>query len=51
VITTFGTDYATANIEFRRPPSTAVGRQSQCWVRMADGWKVVAAHISLQTGN
>lgn len=46
VITTFGTDYATANLEFLRPPSTAIGRQSQVWVRMPEGWKVVAAHIS-----
>jgi hypothetical protein len=46
-ITTFGTDFATANVEFLRPPATTIGRQSQVWVRMADGWKVVAAHISL----
>jgi hypothetical protein len=51
VITTFGTDFATANIEFLRPPSAAVGRQSQVWVRMPEGWKVVAAHISLQPGD
>ncbi|WP_156148501.1 AtzH-like domain-containing protein, partial [Xanthomonas sacchari] len=24
------------------------GRQSQSWVRFADGWKVVSAHVSLQ---
>lgn len=47
VITTFGDDFATANVEFLRPPSTAVGRQSQVWAKMADGWKVVAAHVSL----
>jgi hypothetical protein len=47
VITTFGTDFATANVEFLRPPSPAVGRQSQVWVRMPGGWKVVAGHISL----
>lgn len=46
VITTFGTEFATANVEFLRPPATAVGRQSQVWVKMADGWKVVAAHVS-----
>lgn len=46
VITTFGTDFATANVEFLRPPSTAIGRQSQVWAKMADGWKVVAAHVS-----
>jgi hypothetical protein len=47
VITTYGIDFATANVEFLRPPSTRVGRQSQTWVRMSDGWKVVAAHVSL----
>ena len=51
VITTYGTDFATANIEFLRPPSTQPGRQSQVWVRTAQGWKVVAAHISLQSGS
>lgn len=47
VITTFGTDFATAATEFVRPPGTAVGRQMQTWVRTADGWRVVAAHVSL----
>ena len=47
IITTFGKDFATANVEFLRAPSTRIGRQSQVWVRMPDGWKVVAAHISL----
>jgi len=47
IITTFGKDFATANVEFLRAPSTRVGRQSQAWVRMPDGWKVAAAHISL----
>ena len=47
VITTFGRDLATAMTEFRRDGSASVGRQSQTWVRFADGWKVVAAHVSL----
>lgn len=47
VITTFGTDFATANTEFRRRNTTAIGRQSQTWVRFAEGWRIVAAHISL----
>jgi len=46
VITTFGSDYATANVEFLRPPATRIGRQSQVWTRMPEGWKVVAAHVS-----
>ncbi|MFO1328363.1 MAG: oxalurate catabolism protein HpxZ [Rubrivivax sp.] len=46
-ITTFGTDLATAMTEFRRDGQPRVGRQSQTWVRFADGWRVVAAHVSL----
>jgi hypothetical protein len=47
VITTFGRDFATAMTEFRRDGSSRHGRQSQTWVRMTDGWRVVAAHVSL----
>jgi hypothetical protein len=49
VITTFGRDYATANIEFVRTPPT-LGRQSQTWVRLPEGWRIVAAHISNLAG-
>lgn len=47
VITTFGNDMATANIEFKRAGDPRIGRQSQTWVRMPEGWRVVAAHVSL----
>ena len=47
VITTYGRDCATANCEFRREGSTRTGRQSQAWIRTAQGWRVVAAHVSL----
>jgi len=46
-ITTYGRDFATANCEFRREGSAKTGRQSQTWVRTAQGWRVVAAHVSL----
>ena len=44
VVTTYGRDYATTNIEFTR--SGRQGRQSQAWVRMPEGWRIVAAHVS-----
>ena len=44
VVTTYGQDYATTNIEFTR--QGRVGRQSQAWVRMPEGWRIVAAHVS-----
>ena len=47
VITTFGSDLATAMTEFQRDGSSALGRQSQTWVRLPEGWRVVAAHVSL----
>jgi hypothetical protein len=47
VITTFGSDFATANAEFQRSGAPAPGRQSQTWVRFSDGWRVVSAHISM----
>jgi hypothetical protein len=45
-ITTFGHDFAIANMEFRRDGDPRTGRQSQTWVRCAAGWRVVAAHVS-----
>ena len=47
VITTYGRDAATAMTEFRRDGNPRVGRQSQTWVRFPEGWRVVAAHVSL----
>ena len=46
VITTFGRDVATANTESVRAGETTVGRQSQTWVRMPEGWRIVCAHVS-----
>ncbi|NBS55901.1 MAG: oxalurate catabolism protein HpxZ [Betaproteobacteria bacterium] len=47
VITTYGTDFATASCEYRRVSSGKFGRQMQTWLRTADGWRVVAAHVTL----
>ncbi len=47
-IAAYGRDFATANAEFFREGGTRRGRQSQTWVRFADGWKVVSAHVSLE---
>ena len=49
VVTTFGRDFATANTEFKREESGREGRQSQTWVRTAEGWKIVSAHVSWLT--
>ncbi len=47
VITSYGTEFATASCEYRRNSSGKFGRQMQTWARMADGWHVVAAHVTL----
>jgi Protein of unknown function (DUF3225) len=46
VITTFGRDFAVANTESVRPGASGVGKQSQTWVRMPEGWRIVSAHVS-----
>ncbi|CAN5490507.1 oxalurate catabolism protein HpxZ [soil metagenome] len=46
VISTFGSDYGIANAEFRALGDPRLGRQSQTWVRMEQGWRIVAAHVS-----
>ena len=47
-ITVYGESFATADAEFFRENSDRRGRQSQAWVKFADGWKVVSAHVSLE---
>jgi hypothetical protein len=47
VITTFGRDFAVASTLFRREGGNKLGRQMQTWVRFGEGWRVVAAHVSL----
>lgn len=47
VITTYGRDYATANTEFTRVGEARIGRQSHTWLRLPEGWRIVAAHVSL----
>ena len=47
-ITTYGENFATASTLFVRDSTpNLIGRQMQTWVRFPDGWKVVAAHVSL----
>ena len=46
-ITTYGHDMAVAHTEFTRDSTPRIGRQTQTWVRMPQGWRVVSAHVSL----
>jgi Protein of unknown function (DUF3225) len=49
VITTYGRDCAVASTLFQRDAMQGrkVGRQMQTWVRFPEGWRVVAAHVSI----
>ena len=48
VITTYGRDFAVASTLFARASTPGkIGRQMQTWVRFPEGWRVVAAHVSL----
>jgi hypothetical protein len=47
VITTFGNGVGTTNIEYVREATGLAGRQSQTWIRTPDGWRIIAAHVSL----
>ncbi|WP_315767601.1 MULTISPECIES: oxalurate catabolism protein HpxZ [unclassified Bradyrhizobium] len=45
-VTTYGQDLGVAHVEFRLPGRPTLGRQTQTWVRLEDGWKIVSAHVS-----
>ena len=48
VITTYGTNFAVASTLFHRPSVPGkIGRQMQTWVRFENGWRIVAAHVSM----
>ena len=48
LITTYGRDMAVASTLFYRDSAPGkVGRQMQTWVRFPEGWKIVAAHVSM----
>ena len=48
VITTYGRAFAVASTLYERPTAPGkIGRQMQTWVKFAQGWRVVAAHVSL----
>jgi ketosteroid isomerase-like protein len=48
VITAYGRDLAIASTLFHRTAMPGkVGRQMQTWVRFPQGWRVVAAHVSV----
>lgn len=49
VISSYGRDTAVASTLFYRDAwaGSRVGRQMQTWVRFPEGWRIVAAHVSI----
>jgi hypothetical protein len=48
VLTTYGREFAIASTLFHRTTAPGkVGRQMQSWVKFSEGWRVVAAHVSI----
>jgi uncharacterized protein YceH (UPF0502 family) len=45
-VTTFGRDFASTSIEIRGAAATAAGWETHTWVRLPEGWRIVAAHAS-----
>ena len=52
-IVSFGRDFASITLEFERHSQGRMirGRQSQAWVRLPEGWRIVSAHVSLLPGS
>ena len=48
-IVTVGKDCGSVTLEFERDAAGGVvrGRQSQVWVRLPEGWRIVSAHVSV----
>ena len=48
IVTTYGRDFAVASTLFDRPDLNGrVGRQMQTWSRFPEGWRIIAAHVSI----
>ena len=47
IITTYGSDFATANTEYQRDGEATTGRETKTLMRTPDGWRIVSAHASL----
>ena len=43
----FGRGFGAVSAEFTVPNSEQIGRQMQTWIRFPEGWRIVAAHVSV----
>jgi ketosteroid isomerase-like protein len=45
-VVTFGDGFAIVTTLFSYPGRPFLGRQTQVWARLAEGWRIVSAHVS-----
>ena len=45
-VATYGRDVSVVTTLFSYPGRPMTGRQSQTWLRLEDGWRIVHAHVS-----
>ena len=50
IITAYGHSVAVVTTLFGYPGTDVLGRQSQTWVRLPEGWRIVTAHVSHPAG-
>lgn len=46
-VSSYGPDLAVVMCEFLRSDTPLHGFQTQTWVRMPEGWRIVSAHVSM----
>jgi ketosteroid isomerase-like protein len=46
IVAAYGADTAVVTTLFGYPGGAVLGRQTQTWVRLPDGWRIVTAHVS-----
>jgi hypothetical protein len=48
IVTTYGREFAVASTLYRRSDlGGKVGRQMQTWAKFPEGWRIIAAHVSV----
>jgi Protein of unknown function (DUF3225) len=50
IVRAYGPDTAVVTTLFGYPGGDVLGRQTQAWVRLPEGWRIVTAHVSEPRG-
>ncbi len=47
MVVAWSADFGVATAEYRRLATGVRGSQTQVWMRRPEGWRIVAAHVSV----